>query len=369
MQKIYLITTLFAFVTVFFIPTTMLLAQSGSKPSLKSIKTGSIKGKFFEENSKINATLDITDLKSISEEADKIALIPQESKPGPYPNSKYVVLHDEIVNFFDPENQNCPLPEKIKNKLLKLRNDNTPWIPKYISEQIGTINEDVLYLPGSSLNNLLHFIILKRQKGQPIKWTLQGANTYKFFQIENFIQTTNYNSFIYNLDCSGFLNAALEGSSTVPGADINIAARAALESQSSMFIAGAVILSPIGAAYYGSDLNVNLDTLSRIQVLQSVLNIDNITDTDTLDIPLSYQVIWTSKSGKSGFNGKAQFAANAGAGFGIAQFKSSTNANGSISRTSSYDSYDTYLTSYRPIDFPTKLTIKNLKDKLKLLKG
>jgi hypothetical protein len=284
---------------------------------------------------------------------------------------KIVSLKSEVGKLFDPENHPCSLPEKIAKKLMKTNSEGKPWAPKFVAAHIAEMPDSVIYIPRQSISNLLHWITVKKQgSNTEIKKLVTNSPTYDNLKVEDYV-LSGFNSFFYSLDCSGYLNAAIEGSGAVPGADIKSVAKSALETQNSMFIGGGVILSPITAAYYGK--KVTIDTLTRLNILNALLSTINeipyVSDNDIIILNPPYDAVWASKIGASSFNGKADLNTSGGAGIGVAQISASASGGGSISRKSSFSNFNTYITKEHPLDDPNEFTVAQIKAVIQSLKN
>lgn len=284
---------------------------------------------------------------------------------------KIVALKSEVGKLFDPENHPCSLPEKIAKKLKKTIADGKPWAPKFVAAHIVEMPDSVIYIPRQSISNLLHWITVKKQGSNTETMKLvTNSSTYDNLNVEDFV-LSGFNSFFYSLDCSGYLNAAIEGSAAVPGADIKSVAKSALETQNSMFIGGGVILSPLSAAFYGK--KVTIDTITRLNILNAMLStineIPNISDKDIVLLNPAYDAVWASKIGASSFNGKADLKTSGGAGIGVAQISASASGGGSISRKSSFSNFNTYITNEHPLEDTNEFSVAQIKAVIQSLRS
>ncbi|WP_271783603.1 hypothetical protein [Aquimarina algiphila] len=282
-----------------------------------------------------------------------------------------VSLKDEVFKLFDPDNSLCDLPRKVKNRLKKLKERKKPWAPKYIVEHIKGLPDSVLRLPRTSISVLIHNVYIKSandNSNTTRKIPLFSAPTFKNLDIERFVITQGFDTFFYSLDCSGYLNVAIEGSGVVPGADIQGSAKAAMDSKKSMFVAGGIITSPITAAFYGNFLGTDLSTSERIKILEELAKIPLIKDTDKIIVPSNYEAIWVSKEGSSSFNGSAEFGGKFNAGIGFASLSTNTNAGSSLTRKSSFNSFNTYITNRKIMTELSPFTIQEVKTKITELK-
>lgn len=266
----------------------------------------------------------------------------QRSSTGFEPQK--VDLKAEVSILFDPENGFCTLPKKVAKSLKDLKKEGKSWAPAYVTSFVNELPDSAIYLPGRGVTVLLHSIEIKPATGGSYNWIVMGAPTFGDSNIERFLATEGFNSFFYSLDGSGYLNAAIEASAAVPGADINTCAKSALENKKSMFISGGYLISPIAAAIYGSSAGLELDTLERVKILRAIESIPGILPEDTVVVTSSYEAIWMSKEGSSNFNGSAVVKGNAGIGVGVASFSANSEAGGTLSRKCSFTSYKTYFT-------------------------
>lgn len=283
--------------------------------------------------------------------------------------SRTVSLKSEVSVLFDPDKTQCALPRKVTKKLKKLKEKGKSWAPDFIVNFIKELPDSATFLPRTSVSVLLHSVVIKSNDGSTRTWTTFDSPTFDNLNIGQFILKEGFDSFIYSLDCSGYLNAAIEGSATVPGADIKTSAKSALDKQNSMFIGGGILVSPLAAAFYGSTIGVKLDTAQRIKVLKSITSMPLVLDTDSIIFSNSYEAVWASNDGTSSFNGEAQFQGAAGGGIGVAQVSANAGGGGSISRESSYSTFKTYFTSRKVVSDLRPFTIKQVKSMISTLEG
>jgi len=273
-----------------------------------------------------------------------------------------VSLKKAVSQLFDPDNGFCTLPAEVTKSLKKLKSKGKSWAPGYVVNFIRDLPDSAMYLPRASISVLLHSIRIKSANGRTRHWIVLGANTFNSFDVDKYILSKSFNSFFYSLDCSGYLNAALEGAGSVPIADIRSSAKSALEQKKSMFIGGGVLISPLAAAYYGNTLGINIDTIERIQILRQIESIPNVTDNDSIFIVSNYEAIWMSLDGTSSFNGEASFGGSAKVGLGVASISSKGETGVEIARKSSFNSYKTYFTKRSIISELKPFTFKDVRN-------
>lgn len=275
-------------------------------------------------------------------------------------NVQKVNLQTELAKVFDPEKQACPLPDKLKSKLQKDKEKGKQFIPQIVKSSIEGLPDTFYTMPRKSLAYVLHVVELTKPSGLKYERVLTNAPNYNTINFEKFIDGAS-NRFFYSLDCSGYLNAAISGSATVPGmADLKSKAESALKSENSMFVAGGVILSPIYAAFTGEV--ANLSAQERVAILNSLISLYDIDDADTVDINIGYEAIWASGKGSSNFNGSADLKASAGGSVAVASINATTQGGGTISRSSSFTNFNTYITPGFPLPQRKKPTVKMVKD-------
>jgi len=267
----------------------------------------------------------------------------------------------EVTKLFDPTNSTCNLPKKVERKLKALKKKGQNWAPEYVVGFLDDFPEYASHLSGQSITTLMHTIKIKSNDGSIREWILFESPTYENFDLNNYTAKSGFNSFMYSLDCSGYLNAAIEASATIPGADIKTSAKSALDNQNSLFIGGGVLISPIASAFYGNSFGVTIDVELRKLILDAIINIPNVKQDDLIIVSNSYEAIWSSNKGSSSFNGKASIGGGAGAGIGVMNISASSSAGGNFSRESSFSGFDTYFTSRVKIPNLKPFSIKEVK--------
>lgn len=92
--------------------------------------------------------------------------------------------------------------------------------------------------------------------------------------------------------------------------------------------------------------------------------VPNVDREDNVQIVLNtnYRVLLTSNSGKSNFNGEANLSVGGGASFGFGSAEGKAEGSAKISRSSSYNVYDTYILAFNVGATPDTITIKDLKN-------
>jgi hypothetical protein len=284
------------------------------------------------------------------------------------PNTILVSVKDSVAKLFDPDLQPCIIPEKVLNKLKKYKKDKESWVPKELAKLIGGMPDKALYMKGTGLTVVLHTVNVKHVNNTMETIIIIGAPTFSAITLGDWVSKASDNNFGYTLDCSGMLSAAIAGTATVPGADIKTAAASSMDKKSSLFVGAGVVISPLYTAYYGDASSVKMSSVDRIAILTALINTPGINDTDDIELVMSYEVIWSSSKGEQGFNGSASFYGKGGLGVGIAQVSGSSDISGTVSRSSTYGSFDTYLTGRQRLNSPGHVTLNNIRSLIQQLR-
>lgn len=261
----------------------------------------------------------------------------QLSTPYKY---EIVDLKLELANLFNPENFSCSIPKKIQSKI----KEDGSWFPQGLNSLLTNVNPTVRKLSGQTSAVLLNtgFLISGSTESEFIAI---GSPTYQNLSIEQFLDSPRNNS-MYSLDCSGYLNAALSVSIKVPKIELGSQASASLDKGASIMVARAHVYSPIFMALHPkySAGAISMTEYQRLFVLSAINGaIGNAKDDDKIYSPQEFDIIWTSNTGKSGFNGTAKFKSNVGAGLGVGSVELSADGGATFSRKSDYNDYNTYV--------------------------
>jgi hypothetical protein len=297
--------------------------------------------------------------KQVIESQYKMAAEYQSANDGFEPQK--VDLKIEVSKLFDPENGFCTLPKKVMKSLKNLKKEGKSWAPAYVTSFVNELPDSAIYLSGRGVTVLLHSVEVRPVAGKNFSWILMGVPTFGDANIERFLATEGFNSFFYSLDGSGYLNAAIEASGAIPGADINACAKSALENKRSMFVSGGYLISPIAAAIYGNSAGTELDTIEKVKILRAIESIPGVLPADSVFVSSSYQAIWMSNEGSSSFNGSAVVKGEAGAGVGVASFSANSESGGTLSRKCSFTNYKTFFTNKKINPDTRPLTISEIR--------
>ncbi|MBK6861020.1 MAG: hypothetical protein IPG95_12175 [Saprospiraceae bacterium] len=259
---------------------------------------------------------------------------------------KLVNIKEEVASLFDPSNHSCSLPSKVLSKIKELnKKAKKNWTPPFITTLLNKLPSDqALLYSDSDISDVMHTFQVKTVGANSIEYyrTVSTASTYKNFEYEKFMLLGKSN-FLYTLDCSGYLSAAMEFTGAVPlTTEVKSSANSALTTKSSFFVGGGVLVSPLAGAYFGRT-SLEMDTSLRIHLLELLTSFPGINDADTIRFNNNYKAIWSSSKGSHGFNGEANFKVNASLSFGVASIAGQTEGNTKLSRNSTFSNFTTYI--------------------------
>lgn len=281
---------------------------------------------------------------------------------------KQVNVKDSIAKLFDPDFQPCPLPDKVLKQLRKLKSNKQMWVPNDLAKHLVKYPDKALYFSNENVPVLLHTITIKRVNGKLDTLRVLGASTIQNGNISEFVASNLATSFGFTLDCSGLFSAVLDGVVKAPGSDFASKASLAYKETNSMFIGGGVVVSPLFAAYRGKSSAVELAVPLRIEILESLLDAVQGADKDSVKFVTSYEVIWVSNHGGERFNGDSNLSVGGSYGIGFAQASAKGDAGGSVSRTTKFSSFDTYLTNINVLNPAEVFTVSEIKKQVTELK-
>jgi hypothetical protein len=293
-----------------------------------------------------------------------------------------VNLYSEMLVLFSSDNFDCGCDEKLKKKLRKFKpknkeEDEGGFIPRVVLNN-ALYSDSALLLDRSGSSILAHgFQYNKKSGGKSKLLFARNSPTVKVFSESNYIEKNpnTYDNFLYTLDCSGFLSAAVSATVGVSKNSIKASANAASKSDKSLIVVGGVMYSPLYQAYKGEGGFSKIDSvtkINRIKVLEAIINsIPTQEQTDTTQVFLNsnYRVILASNSGTSSFNGEAKLGITGGIGFGIGNVSGEGKTGGSVQRNSSFSKYKTYLIEPNVGVEPDNITISMLNTIIQNLKN
>ncbi|AXT61119.1 hypothetical protein D1816_12420 [Aquimarina sp. AD10] len=297
-----------------------------------------------------------------------------------------VVIYNELVALFSPDNFECGLSDKIKNRLKKSKREGKDidgFIPDYVA------NNSIKYINGIKLNGrganvLVHYFTYEKENGVESKPIIsQDSPSQINFNAVDFIddKNENYNSFYFTMDCAGFFSASVKASAKggflgIGKVDVAAEGENTINQSQSIIVMRVLIHSPLYSAYIGNSIfriNEDMDQntknkiyQNRVSTLKAVLNAIPTSDRlDTKEVYLNanYEAIITSNKGSSGYNGKGELNSNVQINFTV-QASGQVQANNSVSRKTEFSSYNTYILEKNVDVELEKITIQDLNSKI-----
>jgi len=294
-----------------------------------------------------------------------------------------VLLEDEFIKLFDPDGFKCDYDQRLIKNIKKIvvskgKNDSPDkfgFIPSLVSERIK--DSPAIKISGLGSTILANsFIYSYQDNGQTIKKsaTIIDSPTAKNFDIQKYIEP-NASSFLYNLDCSGYLSAVLNANVGVSGNSVEASAKAAYKTKNSLLIISGIMYSPIYQSYrgFGAFKENTKDVLElRKEILNNILkSLPDYASKDETQIVLAsdYKIVITSNRGDSSFNGEGSLSGQAGVGFGFGSFSTKGDTGGQIERKSNFSDFDCYVIKKNNLNQPDYITVKTLKEKIKSIES
>lgn len=299
-----------------------------------------------------------------------------------------VLLYPEITKLFNPDELQCGLSEKIRDRIKESKREGeegTGFIPNIVYRQISSY-EKAIKMDGRGANVLLHLFHYKNGNTISKPILASEAPTSSNFNSSVFIDNKNeaYENFFYTMDCSGYFSATAKvavKSGFLGIGKIEVAAEGeqTLDKEQAIMVSKSLIHSPLYSAYIGSNyfnltndtsLTIN-DKIARISmainnlksVIQAIPTQDR-NDSTLVYINANYEAVLTSNKGKSGFNGQGSLNGNLSLSIGGNGGSSSMNANNAIGRTSRFESYDTYVLNDNVNVALENITVKTILTKI-----
>ncbi|ELX10207.1 hypothetical protein Jab_2c22940 [Janthinobacterium sp. HH01] len=263
-------------------------------------------------------------------------------------------IREELQQLFS--SSDCPLPDKLKAEIVK----GSPY--GYLPDEINSsLNADGILatkpnkVPGASIQNVIHTIRVPAKPSDPsgtqaaTDLILSSSDSYTTAGAESLINP-NRSSFIYTMDCSGFLNAALSVNANLTVAEIQGTAKLATSTARSMFVARASIFTPVAIAIdpgLGSTA-MTQSTRQRIDLLHAIAAEVYSLDSKALDTtPVTtwreMDLLWATNQGSTSLQGQGQISGSAAGGLGVVSMNLNTGSGGTFSRAVKFTSFNTYL--------------------------
>ena len=324
----------------------------------------------------------LSEIKSIMKEADVRYSI--DSDLDGY--GETVNMYSELTAIFNPDNIDCGLDDKIKDKIKKSTREGQDvegFVPDLVANTINEF-ENAVKLDGEGANILLHLFTYTLPNGETTSAIRsRDTPTQRDFTMVEWIDRdiSGFESFYYTVDCSGYFSSSAKASISgglfgIGKGKIAGAAEGTIGKNMSIVVMYVVVNSPLYAAYKGSSKYLTeagmADSLKRdiynkrISTLEGILSAIRPSDrADDMQIKLkeNYKTVLASNKGEQGFNGKGSLESNLDLRFKV-NLSARIKAENTINRKTKFESYDTYILDSDVRSRPDIITLKNLKDKI-----
>lgn len=255
---------------------------------------------------------------------------------------------DAVRGPFSPENNRCSLPGSIAKKVKK----NPDWVPQGLAQLARRIPaQEVVHVEQADVKAILHTVTYRMDSAnttKPVALLITGSSTYLTLDPMPFMDTTKPH-FLYSLDCSGYLNAAISVSAGLASVGIKSGAKTALTSKSSAFVARASLFPPVAVAMDPKNtppaIADRIGSRLRLDLLYAIFAAlpADAADAAEISAPRRIDVLWSSNSGGQSFQGEADFSASGSGSIGVVGVEGGSSAGLSLARRSEFADYDTYL--------------------------
>lgn len=306
-----------------------------------------------------------------------------------YGNS--VIIYNELLTLFSPDNFKCGLNDKIKNRLKNSKREDKDvngFVPDYVANSVNKF-ESGIKLKGRGANVLLHyFTYQKKNKKESIPITSKDAPSQLNFNAIDYIDSknSNYDSFYFTMDCAGFFSASAEVSAKggflgFGKGSIAAEGKKTINQSQSIILMRVLIHSPLYSAFVDTSIfridpqmeqNVknniyNSQILTLQAILKAIPSHERI-DNNRVFLNENYEAIITSNKGSAGYNGEGELNSNIQINFTSVQISGGVQATNSISRNTKFTSYNTYIISDNIDAELEEINIKDIRDKISALK-
>jgi len=249
----------------------------------------------------------------------------------------------------------CSIPSKIKKKL----EEKTKWVPRNFPS--ATIPEKARKADGQSVIRFLNRLTVIESNGT--KRSIQVDPIFKSIPIFMVDPTTSTNAG-YNIDCSGYLNVALEAeASAASKAAIKVSADANLTREGGLSVIYGLFNPPI-IHFMGLVNSMHPEVIRKYRLDYLValkLAMLNATSTEYIKPLQQIEAINVANNAKSNFNGQTDFSA--GINFGVSLDLST---GFSVQKSIFYSDFDTYVTGEKQLELNTKIYLSDIHSYLQL---
>lgn len=248
----------------------------------------------------------------------------------------------------------CSIPSDIKSKLKAIKN----WVPKNFPKAIPTKARKA---SGEAVIRFLNRLTVIDASGS--ERLIQVEPIFKSIPIFMVDPTTTTNAG-YNIDCSGYLNAALEAQAKAASkAEIKVSAEANLTKEGGLSVIYGLFNPPV-IHFMGLANSMHPEVIRKYRLDYLValkIAMLNATTTEYIKPLLQIEAINVANNAKSNYNGQTDLSA--GVNFGASIDLSS---GFSVQKSIYYSDFDTYVTDDKQLELNTKINLSDIHTHLQL---
>jgi len=249
----------------------------------------------------------------------------------------------------------CSVPEKIKNKLRKKKK----WVPKNFPK--NTIPPKARKADGQAVIRYLNRLTVMESNGN--QRSIQVEPVFKSMPIF-MVDPSTVTSAGYNIDCSGYLNAALEAEAGVASkAKIKASAEINLTKEGGLSVIYGLFNPPI-VHFMGMANSMHPEVIRKYRLDYMValkIAMLNTTNTEYIKPLKQIEAINVANNAKSNFNGETDLSADINLG---ASLDLSTGF--SVQKSIYYSNFDTYVTEDKQMVLNDSIYLSDIHNYLQL---
>lgn len=333
-------------------------STSENEPQLRPFTPLSLSDKPSEKPGMQEALAEFSALRSNLKSESGTTAVPREE-----PKKEY--LENIISQLFHPKTLGClPNGSKFEDKL----SHSGKWVPEDVRKQVEKIGVQKVATANEAISYFLNRIEYT-SNGKTETRYVTGTGLFQNIEPSKFI-LSGFDNFVYNIDCSGYLSASAFVVANVPAVELKNSADIAMKSQKSLAVIRATVVPPIAAALDPENAPANIgeavSLVDRIDLLRGILATipENAPEEAKVGVSLDLDVLWTSVSGESSFQGLTSASGSSGGGFGFVTAQASTSAGATLSRSVRFGNFDTYLIGRNKLQRPIERTVAQIRSDL-----
>lgn len=307
--------------------------------------------KLIETNYQSNQIVDTLDLLLVTNRDKLYFNHPGSMKSIEYPKFEKQHILDALIKFFDPSSFPCTDNKKLIDKVKKINinKKHKGFIPSAVKNKLPEKVDSVEYLDMLGSRIICNIFEYKSANNTIVKLGLaRNSYSYSVFNIFDYLEKEEqgFSNYIYSLDCSGYFSLAISAAGGIGENQLNSNTEAAFEADKSLLFVSGFVYLPLYASYEGTDRYSSKDSTTlaiRIKNLDAIISeLGQEPATTLVTLNRNYQIILTSNSGTSKFNGKINFNASGGVNFG-ASIKGKSDNKVELTRSFEFNDYNTYI--------------------------